>query len=144
MGAPSTYTDTLATEICEWLANGGTLAAYCRIEGNPAHRTVHDWRKANKAFADRYEEAMLHGCHALLDETLSIADGLEEDAASRRVRIWSRHELVKRKRPDVFSDKVQLQHSGSIQNLSDDEVEARYMALLQKVGSDAGGETDDD
>lgn len=77
-----------------------------------AVRTINDWRKSNKAFDDRYRDAMLEGCHSLLDETISIADDLNEDAASRKVRCWARHELVKRKRPDVFSDKVDLNHGG--------------------------------
>lgn len=159
MGKPSTYTDALATEVCEWLANGGTLAAYCRQEGKPAHRTVHEWRKAHKDFGDAYDEAMLQGCHALLDETLEIADDGTSDfvpgksgpvfdsehVQRSKLRVWARHELVKRKRPDVFSDRVQMQHSGSIQSLSDEEVEARYAALMAKAGTgDAGGDPDGD
>lgn len=124
MAMPSAYTDKLGDEICEWLSEGGTLAGYCKQKGKPAHSTVHKWRKLNEEFRDRYDEAMLQGCHALLDETLAIADASEldyvpgkdgpqfdsEHVQRSKLRIYARHELVKRKRPDVFSDKVQ--HTG--------------------------------
>lgn len=110
------YDEDIARQICERLAAGETYAAISRDEGMPKRQTVTRWRAANSEFAAAYEEAMLEGCHALLDETLAIADDTEEDSSSRKVRIWTRHELIKRKRPDVFSDKVNMQHSGDASN----------------------------
>ena len=48
------------------------------------------------------------GCYALLDEGIDIVDDTSEEAASRRVRVDYREKLVKRKRPDVFSEKLTL------------------------------------
>src|ERR1043165_8267359 len=107
------YTDELAAEICTRLANGETLSAICREDGMPATRTVREWAKANKAFGTAYSDAMEAGCHALLDETLEIADNKDEPAESRKIRIWTRHELAARKRPDLFGKQVKLEHTGA-------------------------------
>jgi len=105
---PSRYSEAVVNEICERLAVGETMVSICRDDHMPGLTTVAEWRRAKKDFDDRYRQAMLDGCHALLDETLSIADDKGEDASSRKVRIWARHELIKRKRPDVFSDRVAM------------------------------------
>jgi transposase-like protein len=129
MGNPSTFTQALADDICQRLGEGETLTAICREEGMPARRTVSDWRRLHPEFAQAYDEAMLQGCHALLDETLAIADDSSRDYTAgkdgaevldsehvqrSKLRIWARHELIKRKRPDMFSDK--LLHGGDPNN----------------------------
>lgn len=129
MVAVSTFNQTIADTICERLGEGETLVSICRDEDMPGRRTVGDWRKANPEFAKAYDEAMLQGCHALLDETLEIADDGSQDYTTdkdgnpvfdsehvqrSKLRIWARHELIKRKRPDEFSDKQKLEHSGSL------------------------------
>lgn len=116
-----------AAEILRRLSEGETLRSICREDGMPAKSTVYNWRKADpQGFGAAYDEAMLQGCHALLDETLEIADDSARDFKSgedgeifdsehvqrSKLRIWARHELIKRKRPDVFSDKQQHEHSG--------------------------------
>lgn len=130
------YSEETANAICEWLAEGGTLVEFCKQGGTPGRSTVYQWKDANPEFSKRFDEAMLQGCHALLDETLEIADDSRNDWIAARakagdesaetaqanaenvqrskLRIWARHELIKRKRPDVFSDKVQMEHSGKV------------------------------
>ena len=108
------YTGALADEIIARLSEGETLRGICREKRMPCYRAVADWRRKYPEFDQRYQQAMLDGCHALLDETKEIADNTDEDPASRKVRVWTRLELVKRKRPDVFGDKVTHQHGGSV------------------------------
>lgn len=110
MSGTTTYTDAIGEEIIAHLSEGGTLTGWCRQSG-VGRRTVGDWRANNADFAARYEQAMLEGCHALLDESLTIADNISEDATSRKVRIWARHELMARKRPDEFG-KTRMEHTG--------------------------------
>lgn len=107
------YTEALAGLILERLAAGETLVKICKGDDMPAPRTVRDWCKTHKEFSERYADAMEAGCHALLDETLEIADDKEESAESRKVRIWTRHELAARKRPDLFGKQVKLEHTGA-------------------------------
>lgn len=132
MDVRSTFTQEVADEILRRLAEGETLTAICRDEGMPTRRTVTNWRHANPEFGAAYDEAVLAGCYVLLDQTLEIADDARNDfMASQKgevmvdheniqrskLRIWARHELVKKKRPDVFSEKVALQHSGAVANV---------------------------
>ena len=132
----SIYTDAIGDAIIEHLSEGGTLTAWCRMSG-VGRRTVADWRAKDPEFAARYEQAMLEGCHALLDESLTIADDITEDAASRKVRIWARHELMARKRPDEFG-KTRMEHTGKdgapLAGVSDEQLDARLSALLAKQG----------
>lgn len=109
----SLYSADLADEILGRLSDGETLVDICRGDGMPKPRTVRDWCNSIDGFREQYDRAMVEGCHALLDETLEIADGTEEDAQSRKVRIWARHELVARKRPDLFSKQVKMEHTGA-------------------------------
>lgn len=148
----SAYTPELAAEIVRRLYAGETLTAICLDEHMPTRQTVNNWRKANEAFGLECDDAILNGCHALLDETIAIADDREGDYRSdkdgnevfdsehvqrSKLRIWARHELIKRKRPDVFSDKVQLEHAGRLQvdQVSDEALDARIAELMAKAGS---------
>ena len=69
--------------------------------------------------------------------SLTIADDITEDAASRKVRIWARHELMARKRPDEFG-KTRMEHTGKdgapLAGVSDEQLDARLSALLAKQG----------
>lgn len=132
MDVRSTFTQDVADKICRRLADGETLTSICRDERMPTRRTVTTWRHRNEEFAVAYDEAVLAGCHVLLDQTLEIADDArndfmvsqkgdatidQENIQRSKLRIWARHELVKKKRPDVFSDKVAMQHSGAVTNV---------------------------
>ena len=100
--------EKLQPEIVGRLAKGETLSQILQDDHMPNSRqTVADWRDDAPAFASAYAAAMVEGCHELLDGTLDIADNLAEDPQSRKLRIWARHELVKRKAPQVFGDRIQ-------------------------------------
>ena len=107
-GVPVYDRAALQTEIIDRLSKGETLRRIIEDDHMPAsRRTVAYWRNDDPDFNDAYAAAMVEGCHELLDGTLEIADNLAEDAQSRKLRIWARHELVKRKAPQVFGDRIQ-------------------------------------
>jgi hypothetical protein len=58
-GRPSTYTSSIAEQICERIAEGEPLTKICRDEQIPAYRTVLGWRVANKEFSQMYARARL-------------------------------------------------------------------------------------
>jgi len=68
------YTEDLATEICERLATGETLAQICRDEHMPAVRTVSDWRKAHADFDTAFLAARDEGFDQIANDCLRIAD----------------------------------------------------------------------
>lgn len=133
MGNPTTYTDELAAFVLQRLADGDTIPQICRANPKLKKETIRDWRKARPEFAKAYDEAMLDGCHAQLDDTLEIADNVDEDPGSRKVRIWARHELIKRKRPDVFSDRQVLagDPEAPLSGISDETLDAKIQALMK-------------
>lgn len=67
-------TPELDARVLEWISNGGTLRSFCRLPGMPSHVTVHEWRKADKAFGDAYLEAKRIGYELLGEEMLDIAN----------------------------------------------------------------------
>ena len=73
-GRPSSYTDELAKEICEWLANGRSLRAYCRQGGVPGLSTITKWIVTNDEFREQYAKARESAGHAQADEILEVAD----------------------------------------------------------------------
>lgn len=136
MARPTAYTDELAEQIIDRLWEGETLTAICRDIGVKP-RTVRDWTKHHEDFGIAYDEAMVGGAHALIDSTVEISDGLEEDPASRKVRIYAREQYAKRKAPKVFGDKVALEHGGRVDsNLTVSFVEASSAAAVKDAESD--------
>lgn len=112
MGCVTTYSDELAEIVIEWLWSGKTMTQLEREDPRIKRRTVSDWRRDNPEFGARYEEAMIGGAYALVDETRDIVDTLGEPADSRKLRAWQRFEEAKRKAPKVFGDKVDVNHGG--------------------------------
>lgn len=74
MGRRSTFTQELADEICNRIAEGEPLRQICRDEHLPAWRTVHDWVRENSEFAAAYAKARLIGVEAIEQDMLNIAD----------------------------------------------------------------------
>lgn len=74
MGRPSTYTETLTSEICERLADGESLRQICADEHMPARSTVFKWLSENETFSDQYARAREEQADTLADEIVAIAD----------------------------------------------------------------------
>lgn len=69
-----TYTEQTGLLICAWIALGRTLSDYCRSPGAPGWTTVHDWLERHPDFRKRYDRARVLFGHAVMEETLRIAD----------------------------------------------------------------------
>lgn len=134
------FSEDMAEKVLERVVKSQSVRSICAELDLGDRRIIARWRESNPEFDKEYKAAQLEACHELLDETLPIADDQEEDAQSRKVRIWARHELIKRKRPDVFSDKVNIAHSGEIgkREMTDDELDAEITKRLAEVEKDHG------
>lgn len=74
-GRPDTYDPTIASRICELLAQGMSLRSVCRQEGMPPESTVRLWVVDDReGFAAHYTRARDIGMDALADELLEISD----------------------------------------------------------------------
>jgi len=65
-------------ELCLHMMQGGTVAEFCRIDGNPGRVTIYEWVNTDKAFAERFARARDFGFDAIADECKQIADSGED------------------------------------------------------------------
>lgn len=132
VGRPSIFSDEIADAICEQLSEGKSLVSICRAEGMPCTSTVFKWLKQNQSFMDSYALAREAQADALFDESLDIADdgrndwmasNAEGDEGWRangeniqrsRLRIDTRKWMAGKLRPKKYGEKIEHEHSGSI------------------------------
>lgn len=128
---PEAVPADIATEICEWIANGKTLREWCRIEGNPTWTTVYRWMEKDQEFSHRIAHAREMGHDAIAEETLEIIDTKPEMAESwskeggsshrdgahvtwLKNRAEQRMKLLAKWNPKKYGDKVGVQHEGGV------------------------------
>lgn len=116
-------------EIIDWIAHGKTLREFCRIEGNPAWRTVYLWLEKDEDFATRFARAREMGHDAIAEETLEIIDTEAEMAESwskdggskhrdsahvswMKNRVEQRMKLLAKWSPKRYGDKIDVTSDG--------------------------------
>lgn len=110
-GAPSLYTEEIATEICEHIIEGGALVAFCRQVGRPSVGTVYRWIAERPDFRDRYVRAREDQADTYADEIAHISD-TEMDPQRARVRIDARKWVAAKLKPKKYSDHLRQEHTG--------------------------------
>jgi hypothetical protein len=138
IGAPSKYTDAIAHEICEHLANGHSLSAYCMQPGKPNQSTVMRWLREHDAFRENYARARDDQAEVHADAITFIAD-TEEDPNKARIRIDARKWAAGKMKPKKYGDKITNEHVGKDDTpLFDPDKEkhelARWIALMLTTG----------
>lgn len=129
MARPTKYTNKIADEICERLADGESLRAICESEEMPGRATVFRWLASNQTFQDQYARAREAQADALFDEILQIADDGRNDSytdsegnvrtdqdviARSRLRVDSRKWMASKLRPKVYGDKIQQEIDATV------------------------------
>jgi hypothetical protein len=121
-------------EIHAWIESGKTLRAYCRQEGKPSYGTVYDWleedAKKGGEESSRFAHARDLGEEQIAQEMLEIADTTEvgeivteksdgtvevkraDMIEHRKLRIYTRQQLLKIWNPKKYGDRVQQEISG--------------------------------
>lgn len=117
-GRPSEYSEQEADAICAWIAEGRSMASYCRERGRDA-QTIYRWLREHGDFHARYARAHDDRADALADQIQDIAD--EQVGASDRVaveaaklRIEARKWIASKLRPQKWGDKVEVNQKGSV------------------------------
>ena len=122
------YTEALADEICQRLAEGESLKSICRSKGMPSFATVIAWAlDATHPFADRYARAREVGYRVLAEELLEISDNSKGDFAQSedgrkavdhehiaraRLRVDTRKWMLAKMLPKIYGDRVLNEHVG--------------------------------
>lgn len=129
-GRPSDFTEQIADNICERLADGESLRAICAEDGMPNKSTVFRWLAIHEGFRDQYTRAREAQADALFDDVLDIADNARNDWMERRgeddagwiangeniqrsrLRIDARKWMAGKLRPKVYGEKLSQELSG--------------------------------
>lgn len=123
-----TYTQEMADQICEELAEGVSLRSVCKSEGMPSKATVFRWLRTHPEFAENYTRAKQESADALVEEILDISDDgtndwMEREAADgksagwafngehfqrSRLRVDTRKWIASKMKPKKYGDKLAL------------------------------------
>jgi len=112
--ATTKFSEPLALEICEWLADGGSLRSFCKQSGKPGTTTVKRWLAENEKFRAQYAQAREDQAESYADAIVQIADDLEIAPEHKRVMIDARKWTASKLLPKKYGDKLDLEHSGEI------------------------------
>ena len=132
-GRPSKQSDELKQEIIERISNGEPLEVICRDAHMPHSSTVRNWQAEDGAFSLAIARARDDGHEHLAYRTRRVAAGeagySSGDVQRDKLMIWTDFNLLSKWNPKKYGDKVALEHSGSIENLTDEQLTARINAL---------------
>lgn len=145
IGRPSSYNQEVAQVVCMRIAEGESLRMVCRDKGMPDKKTVLSWLGRHEDFRAQYAEAKEMSQEAVAEEYFDLLD--EEppkkpdgsfDAAAvswYKNRADGRKWYLSKIAPKKYGDKIQTEHSGSIDlsAMSDEELKAKAAKLLAKV-----------
>ena len=147
-GRPSDYSEEIADEICSRITRGESLTAICADkEGGwlPSESTVYRWLEAHGEFREKYARAREAQADKFFDEIIAIADApnasidpetgspVIRDPQRDRLRVDARKWVASKLAPKRYGDKLELEHSGSI-NLTPEHRRAEIDKLLAKRG----------
>ncbi len=129
VGRPTAYTQALAAEITDELANGRSLAQILSRPGMPSKQTVYSWLRTNREFLDYYVHAREEQADFFADQCVEIADatvGMDSaGVAAARVRIEARKWRASVMKPKVYGTKVVGEHLVKVSHETDAERIAR-------------------
>lgn len=134
MARPSEYTEEMADRICEGIIEGAALYRLCEQDEFPGERTVYQWLDAQPSFAQKYARARELQQDREADKVVVIADEAK-DANIARLQIDARKWRASKLAPKKYGDKLDLNHSGSIDRLTDEQLDTRLAQLLGKTGT---------
>jgi len=147
MARPSDYTPELGDIICSELADGKSMRAVCLPDKMPDKATVFRWIRTKEGFRDQYARAKEESADALTDEMLDIADDSDldytktdddgvklnsENIQRSRLRIDTRKWLASKLKPKKFGDKQYIETKDTTEEVSDDDLNDRIQALMDK------------
>lgn len=127
-GRPSKYSPAVVAAICERLGKGEPLAQIGRDEGMPAYRTVKDWMDERPDVAAAISRAREEGFDAIANSCMDIADSTDDKPDCRKVRIWTRLQLLAKWDPKRYGERLQtdanINITKSAADLTDEELAA--------------------
>ncbi len=116
-GRPSTYTSSIAEQICERIAEGEPLTRICKDQQIPAYRTVLGWRVANEEFSHLYARAREDAADTLADQIRELAGRVERgdlEPNAGRVAIDALKWIASKLKPRQYGDRSRMDLTASL------------------------------
>jgi len=132
-GRPSSYSEAVASEICQRMTTGQGLLRICADDHMPDRATVYRWLEANEGFRDRYVRAREALMDFYAEQILVIAfdesgDIVVDQAPDGRSKTVNNHAKVQRDRLKV----------DSLKWIASRLFPKRYGDKMELLGQDAG------
>lgn len=129
-GRPTVFSQKVADEICNRLAQGETLKAICRDPGMPSDMTVRVWARDDKfGFYSQYARARDIGLDVMADQLIEIAqtqelgkrieidsegrtkEVVEDMLGHRRLKVDTFKWYLAKMAPKRYGDRQHIEHS---------------------------------
>jgi hypothetical protein len=155
VGRPSTYSRSIAEEICNTIATSSKgVKCLCKENAHwPCHDTIYRWLIEYSEFSDLYAQAKKYQVEVLVDEIIELADDVSHDEMINdhgkivpnkehinrsRLRIDSRKWIASKLVPRIYANKDQGEcpecaSRKEYANLSDAELVSRMEEILQST-----------
>ena len=125
-GRPTDYNAKVATAICQWLAGGQSLRAYCRQDGTPDLSTITRWIVAHDEFRKQYVQAREAAGYAHADNIIDVAEAVRSgrlDPQAGRAVMDGMKWAAERMAPKTHSPKQEIDHTSSDGTMSPSRIE---------------------
>jgi len=109
-GRPTLYTDDLADDILDRIANGSNIHKITQLEDYPNRTTIYDWLDKKPDFANNYARALEDRAHWRSDRLDQICDDLISgviDDRQARVLIDVQKWQAGKENPQRYGDKIE-------------------------------------
>jgi hypothetical protein len=132
-GRPTEYTEELAIEICERIAQGESLKHITDDEEMPSRSSVHSWLLdgKHKEFLDKYEEAREMQADVYADEMDDIAHDLKYDTQRARLIIDTRKWTSSKLKPKKYGEKLDLSGDTTVTHKYEDMDDEQLAAVIK-------------
>ena len=133
-------TAEIKSRVCLEITEGKSLRSICDADDMPSAETIRVWLIEDGEFSAQYARAREEQADFYADEIIDIAD-TAKDANLARLQIDARKWKASKLQPKKYGDKIDLNHSGAIEHLTDEQLESKLAILLGKAGAGllAGG-----
>ena len=94
-GRPTVFTLEILQGLLEWMKSGKTMTSYCKKHGLATSGLFNYMNKeGGESFKSEFTRAREDGAHALIDETIEIADEKSKDAMRQKLRVDTRMKIA--------------------------------------------------
>lgn len=147
-GRPSSYTDALGEKIARRIAEGDSVRKISESPGMPSRFTILKWGlDPNHPFSVHYARARVARAEFYADQIEDIAKRLLDndpdlDPQAARVAIDAIKWTACKMRPDVYGDRLKVDHEHSVSELPDADILGIIGVIRGQIGRHESGDSE--